>query len=93
MKHTFEEYKDFTQRILHECCESDMNTIADITTIFKMLLGYPYQLSDNTYVYKFENYKTFEDLPKDAQKDLSGSLLWYLKPDEFEKLRKLLYKN
>lgn len=90
MVHTFEEYKDFAQKILEYCFENNMNTIADITTVFKMLLGIPYQLSDNTYVYRFENYKSFEDLPKDAQKDLSGSLLWSFKPDEFEKLRELL---
>lgn len=67
-----------------------MNTIEDITTVFKMLLGIPYQLSDDTYVYKFENYKSFEDLPEDAQKNSSGSLFWNFKPDEFEKLRKIL---
>lgn len=90
MAHSFEEYKNFAQKVLVYCSESDMNTIADITTVFKMLLGIPYQLSDNTYVYRFENYKSFEDLPKDVQKDLSGSLFWNFKPDEFEKLRELL---
>lgn len=93
MPHTFEEYKDFAQKILEYCSENNMNTIADITTVFKMLLGIPYQLSDNTYAYRFENYKSFEDLPKDAQKDLSGSLLWNFKPDEFEKLRELLHNT
>lgn len=90
MAHSFEEYKNFAQKVLVYCSESDMNTIADITTVFKMLLGIPYQMSDNTYVYKFNNYKTFEDLPQDAKNDLSGSLLWSFKPDEFEKLRELL---
>lgn len=93
MPHTFEEYKDLAQKILEYCSENNMNTIEDITTVFKMLLGIPYQLSDNTYVYRFENYKSFEDLPKDAQKDLSGSLLWNFKPDEFEKLTKLLHNT
>ena len=93
MLHTFEEYKDLAQKILEYCSENNMNTIADITTVFKMLLGIPYQLSDNTYVYRFENYKSFEDLPKDVQKDLSGSLLWNFKPDEFEKLRELLHNT
>lgn len=90
MAHSFEEYKNFAQKVLVYCSESDMNTIADITTVFKMLLGIPYQMSDNTYVYKFNNYKTFEDLPQDAKNGLSGSLLWSFKPDEFEKLRELL---
>lgn len=93
MKHTFEEYKDLAQKILEYCCENNMNTIEDITTVFKMLLGIPYQLSDNTYVYRFENYKSFEDLPEDAQKNLSGSLFWNFKPDEFEKLTKLLHNT
>lgn len=93
MKHTFEEYIRCARKILAYCSENNMNTIADITTVFKMLLGIPHQLADDTYVYKFGNYKTFEDLPNKAKKDLSGSLLWSFKPDEFEKLRELLHNT
>lgn len=90
MKHTFEEYKEFAQRILHECCENDMNAMSDITTIFKMLLAIPFELADRTYVYDWNNYKTFKELPTKAKMQLSGSLMWDLNPEEFEKLKKIL---
>lgn len=31
---------------------------------------YPYLLSDGTYVYKFENYKTYDELPDEAKREL-----------------------
>ena len=90
MKHTFEEYRNFTQKILHECCENNMNTIEDITTVFKMLLRIPYELTDHTYVYDWNHYRKFEELPEKAKEQLSDTLMWSLTPGEFEKLKKIL---
>lgn len=86
MKYTFEEYKSVSQEISDIFCKHNMNTRADISTVLKMLMLFPYQLSDGSYVYNFTNYKTFDELPDKAKTDLRGSLLWSLKPDVFDKL-------
>lgn len=67
-----------------------MNTIEDITTVFKMLLRIPYELTDHTYVYDWTNYPNFEKLPEKAKNQLSSPFIWSLTPGEFEKLRKML---
>ena len=61
MRHTFERYKSVAEEALKMFCRYDMNTRADISTVLKMLMLYPYQISDGSYIYKFENYKTFEE--------------------------------
>lgn len=86
MRHTFEEYKSIAEEALKMFCRYDMNTRADISTVLKMLMLYPYQISDDSYIYKFKNYKTFEELPDEAKNDLRGSLMWNLKPDVFNEL-------
>ena len=77
MRHTFERYKSVAEEALKMFCRYDMNTRADISTVLKILMLYPYQISDGSYIYKFENYKTFEELPDEAKSDLMGSMFWH----------------
>ena len=55
-----------------------------------MLLHILYELANHTYVYDWNNYKTFKKPSTKAKMQLSGSLMWDLNPEEFEKLKKIL---
>lgn len=71
MRHTFEEYKEVATQALDLMIKNNMNTRGDMMTIYHFLMLYPYLLDDETYVYKFKNYKTYDELPDEAKRELA----------------------
>ncbi len=70
MRHTFEEYKEVATQAFDLMLKTNMNTRGDMMTIYHFLMLFPYLLGNGTYVYKFENYKTYDELPDEAKHEL-----------------------